>query len=105
MKIQKTRFFFGGGGWGSGGGIGLGGQGGCERRIEVFVKIQKKNWGGVGWEGVGLEGGQGGCDRRIEVFGKIHTKKSGGRGVGSGGGGASGWEGVRVDVNEELKFS
>ena len=41
-------------------GSGLGGQGGCERRIEVFVKIQKKNfWGGGG---------------------------------------------VRVDVNEELKF-
>ena len=53
------------------GGVGLGGQGGCERRIEVFVNIQKKKnfWGGgVGgqWEG-------------------------------------SGW-GVRVDVNEELKF-
>ena len=29
-------------------GGGGGGQGGCERRIEVFVKIQKKNlfWGG-----------------------------------------------------------
>ena len=26
-------------GWG---GVGLGGQSGCERRIEVFVKIQKK---------------------------------------------------------------
>ena len=28
-----------------------GGQGGCERRIEVFVKIQKKNifFGGGGW--------------------------------------------------------
>ena len=25
-----------------------GGQGGCERRIEVFVKIQKKNRGGGG---------------------------------------------------------
>ena len=53
-------------------GVGLGGQSGCERRIEVFVKIQKKNFfgGGVG-------------------------------GVGEGSG--SGW-GVRVDVNEELKF-
>ena len=30
------------------GGGGAGGQGGCERRIEVFVKIQKKNWGGRG---------------------------------------------------------
>ena len=32
-----------------GGGSGWGGQGGCEQRIEVFVKIQKKkNWGGGG---------------------------------------------------------
>ena len=60
-----------GGGGQSGGGVGLGvGQGGCERRIAVFVKIKKKNicfffWGG----GVRLLGG-----------------------------------GVRVDVNEELKF-
>ena len=55
----------------------MGGQGGCERRIEVFVKIQKKNiyffFGGGGGEG----GGRGG--------------------VGLGGG-------VRVDVNEELNF-
>ena len=53
-----------------------GGQGGCERRIEVFVKIQKKTiffLGGVG----------------------------GGGGVG-GRGGVGG--GVRVDVNEEMKF-
>ena len=42
-----------------------GGQGGCERRIEVFVKIQKKIGGGsggvVGGGGVGL-GGQSGCE-------------------------------------------
>ena len=36
----------------------MGGQGGCERRIEVFVKIQKKNFffflgGGVGLGRVG----------------------------------------------------
>ena len=34
-----------------GGGSGLGGQDGCERRIEVFVKIKKKIfffWGGGG---------------------------------------------------------
>ena len=48
--------------------VGLGGQSGCERRIEVFVKIQKKKFGGGGWEGGGVGGG------------------------------------VRVDVNEELKF-
>ena len=57
----------------------LGGQSGCERRIEVFVKIQKKKkiWGGGGVGGGGSVGG-----------------------VGLGGGGG----GVRVDVNEELKF-
>ena len=41
MKIQKKNL--GGGRWGGGGGRGRG-QGGCERRIEVFVKIQKKNY-------------------------------------------------------------
>ena len=52
----------------------VGGQSGCERRIEVFVKIQKKIfffWGG----------GSGGGGRLGEVGG-----------------------GVRVDVNKELKF-
>ena len=39
-------------GGGGGGGSGLGGQGGCERRIEVFVKIQKKKIGGGGRGGV-----------------------------------------------------
>ena len=62
MKIQKKKFFWWGGGGreGSVGGVGLGGQSGCERRFEVFVKIQKKKilggggrwggrWGGRGW--------------------------------------------------------
>ena len=45
-----------------GGGVG---QGGCERRSEVFVKIQNKKkfffWGGgVGWVGWGGGGGGGG---------------------------------------------
>ena len=46
-----------------GGGVGLGGQSGCERRIEVFVKIQiKKIFGGGGpwggrWGGRGRVGG------------------------------------------------
>ena len=85
-----------------GGGVGLGGQGGCERRIEAFVKIQKKNGGGGGsGGGVGL-GGQGGCERRIEVFVKIQKTNIGGGVGGVSGRGRVG--GVRVDVNEELKF-
>ena len=55
---------------------GGGGQGGCEQRIKVFVKIQKKIlfWGGGGggrgggW--VGGWGGQGGCEQRIKFFGE-----------------------------------
>ena len=55
--------------------------------------------GGVGFGG----GGQGGCEQRIEVFVKIQKKKIGGGGGGRWGGrGRVG--GVRVDVNEELKF-
>ena len=75
MKIKNYFFFlfFFGGGVRSGGGVGLGGQGRCEQRSEVFVKNKKKKWGGF---------------------------RSGG---GVGGRGFGGW-GVRVDVNEELKF-
>ena len=48
-----------------GGGSGWGGQGGCERRIKVFVNIQKKkiSWGGGGGQvggGGGRVGGVGG---------------------------------------------
>ena len=53
-KFKKKIFFFGRGG------VGLGSQDGCERRIEVFVKIQKKKkirGGGPG--GGGLGGGSG----------------------------------------------
>ena len=75
----------------------MGGQGGCLRRIEVFVKIKKKI-GGSGWGswvgGSGLGGGsQGGCERRIEVYG---------RGQEGGVRWGSGWWGVRVDVNAML---
>ena len=53
-------------------------------------------WGRGGGRGR-VWGGQGGCDRRIEkFFGKFTKKIQGGGGVGLGG--------VRVDVNEELKF-
>ena len=51
---------------GVGGGVGLGGQSGCERRIEVFVKIPKKNFLGGG--GVGRGGGvRGGGGVRVDV--------------------------------------
>ena len=67
LKIYLKRAL---GGWG----VGLGGQDGCERRIKVFVKIQKKKllfffffffFGGGGGGvrsggGVGLNGGGGG---------------------------------------------
>ena len=53
MKIQKKNLGGGGGlgqvGGGAGGSLGRvggGGQGGCERRIEIFAKIQKKKFGG-----------------------------------------------------------
>ena len=81
----------------------MGGVGGLGRGVS--------GWWGVGGGGRvgggGGGGGQDGCERRIEVFVKIQKKKIGGGGVGSGGvglGGGSGWWGVRVDVNEELKF-
>ena len=86
-----------------------GGQGGCEQRIEVFVKIQKKKnffWGG-GRSGRGGVGGRGRVGRvkvdvieELKFLGKFTKKKW-------GGGGGSGWwggGGVRVDVNEELEF-
>ena len=51
---EELKFLVGLGGGG-------GGQGGCERRIEVFVKIQKKNFlgGGLVGGGVGGWGGRG----------------------------------------------
>ena len=51
---KKKKFFWGGVGrvgWG------VGGEGGCERRIEVFVKFKKKKSGGGG--GRGRVGGSG----------------------------------------------
>ena len=46
----------------------VGGQGGCERRSKVFVKIQKKKieggGGGSGWGGRG-GGGVGGSDQGL----------------------------------------
>ena len=79
-----------------------GGHGGCDRRIEVFVKIQKKKRGGGG----SLEGGGdrvGGGGVRVDVneelwvfFLKIKKKMGwGGKGgvVSGGGGGCWGGQG------------
>ena len=41
-KFKKKNWGGGGGGLGVGGRGRVGGQGGCDRRIEVFRKIQKK---------------------------------------------------------------
>ena len=85
-------------GGGEGGWVGLGGgQGGCERRIEVFVKIQKKNRVGEGGGRGRVWGVRVDVIEELKSFWKIHTKKI--RGGGSVWGG-----GIRVVVNEELKF-
>ena len=82
--------------------MGGGGQGGCDRRIEVFGKIHKKKSGGGVGSGGGGGSGWGGVRVDVnEVFVKIQKKKIEG---GPGGGGRVGLGGVRVDVNEELKF-
>ena len=71
VKSKKKKEFRVGGGV-----FGLG-QGGCERRSEVFVKIQKQLGGGGRVEG-------GGSGRGGEGRGRVWV--------------------VRVDENEELKF-
>ena len=107
MKIQKNKKIGGGGIRGSRvggrGGSCWRGQGGNERRIEVFVEIQKNIFfwegrGGVGGGGQGGVGGQVRCVRRSEVFVKIQNiffsggGRGGGRVVGWGRvGGGSGW--------------
>ena len=109
--LGKFKKIFGGGGSGRGGVD----QGGFERRIEVFGKIQKKNWGGGEFLGKfkknNFSGGGGGgvgvgvrvdVNEELKFLGKLKKKKNygGSGGGGGGGGGQVGW-GVRVDVNEE----
>ena len=82
-----------------GGGVGLGGQGGCERRTEVFVKIQKKKffffffWGGGGGGWVGGGGVRVDVNQELKFFGKLKKKNWGGGGWVHGGVrvGGSGW--------------
>ena len=84
-------FFFGGGGGGQVGGGEGGSQGGCEQRIEVFVKIKKKK---LGW---GREGGRGQVwGVRVDVIKELksfweNSQKKGRYWGGGGGGGGSGW--------------
>ena len=77
----------------------MGSQGGCGRRIEVFVKIQKKKFflGGGRGGGVGGGGSVGGSGSGWGVRVDVNNELKGGSVWGVGGG-------VRVDVNEELKF-
>ena len=73
-----------------------GGQGGCERRIEVFVKFKKKNifLGGMGG---GVAGVRVDVIEELKFLGKFTKKIGGGGGGGVGGvwvgGGGSGWWG------------
>ena len=61
-----------------------GGQGGCERRTEVFVKIQKKNYCFWGGEGGWVGGVRVDVNQELKFFGKFKKKKL-------GGGGGEGW--------------
>ena len=83
------------GGESVGGGRGRG-QDGCERRIEVFVKIQKKKiffflGGGVGVRGRVVGGGVRVDVNEIEVFVKIQKKNLGGGGEWGGRVGGPEW--------------
>ena len=62
---------------------------GCERRIEVFVKIQKKKLFWVGWGG----GVRVDVNQELKFFGKFQKKNWGGGEGGSmgGEGWGSGW--------------
>ena len=96
-KVQGLGFGSGGGGrvlgvqmdkWG--GRVGGGGQGGCERRIKVFVKIKKNIFGGGGRFGSGA--GEGVAGVRVDVKEELKLvwkcKKK------SGGGGCQVWPGM-----------
>ena len=87
----------------------------CPQQMLVHKSGKIKNWGGECRDTykIAVSKYQGRCEQRSEVFVKtffffFFFVGAGGSGqVGGGGGGVgrggSGW-GVRVDVNEELKF-
>ena len=83
-------------------------EGGCDRRIEVFVTKKKLGGGGRGRVGGGVRVN---VIEELKFLGKFTKKKKfffGGGGMGGGGGWVGGrgrvGGGVRVDVIEELKF-
>ena len=91
LKIYLKRALgWGGSGWG---------QDGCERRIKVFVKIQKKDifLGGFGGGGGGGGGVRVDVNEELKVFVKIQ-KKIGGGGGGGGCRGSSGKGRRRIKV-------
>ena len=70
MKIQKKKNLGRGGGGGVrsvGGRVVRGSQGGCEQRIEVFVKIPKKSCCFFFWGGGGRVGGVSNGGVRVDV--------------------------------------
>ena len=74
-------------------GSGWGGQGGCDRTIEVFVKIHKKKIGGGGrFGGGGVRVVRVDVNEELKFLGKFKQKFMGGGG--SGGGVESGGGGV-----------
>ena len=97
-------------------GVGLGGgRVDVNEDLKFLGKFRKKirGGGGSGWGGgqgkftKNIFGG-GGVNNELKFLGKFTNNNFGGRSGGGGGvrwgGGGSGWWGVRVDVNEELKF-
>ena len=95
MKIPKKKNLGGGpGGVGGGGsveGSGWGVRVDVNEELKFFVKIKKKK--------IFFGGGVGGGGRGVSGRGRVGVGGSGGGGSVGGVGG-----GVRVDVNEELKF-
>ena len=114
VKIKKSREV---GSVRGGGGC----QVGSERRINVIVKMQKKNSRGEG-EGVGQGGGENeefkllqkkrgvNVKRRIEVIVKMQKKSRGGGGPGLVGGWVRGWSGeggwlvVRLGIGNDVWY-
>ena len=89
-----VKIFFWGGGGGSQGGVGWGVRVDVKEELYFFVKIKKKNLGGVGG-GFRLRGGV-----RVDVNAGVGWVGGGG---GGGGGGWVGW-GLQGGCERRIKF-